>query len=134
MNAIPLQTSAIKPLQASAIKPLQPGLKSDAQRLDDARALHKAYTDFVGKTFFGQMMKAMRSTVDKPAYFHGGQAEEAFRSQLDQQLADSMSDASADQIAEPMFARQFPQQAKLLAEAEKTTGSSLALMSATIVS
>jgi Rod binding domain-containing protein len=113
-------------LQLNAIKPLHQGAKTEAQRLDDARALHKAYTDFVGKTFFGQMMKAMRSTVDKPAYFHGGQAEEAFRSQLDQQLADAMSDASAEQIAEPMFARQFPQQAKLLAEAEGETGSTLA--------
>jgi Rod binding domain-containing protein len=118
MNAIPLQLNAIKPLHQ--------GSKTEAQRLDDARALHKAYTDFVGKTFFGQMMKAMRSTVDKPAYFHGGQAEEAFRSQLDQQLADAMSDASAEQIAEPMFARQFPQQAKLLAEAAGEASSSLA--------
>jgi peptidoglycan hydrolase FlgJ len=118
MNAIPLQLNAIKPLHQ--------GAKTEAQRLDDARALHKAYTDFVGKTFFGQMMKAMRSTVDKPAYFHGGQAEEAFRSQLDQQLADAMSEASAEQIAEPMFARQFPQQAKLLAEAEGGAGGMLA--------
>jgi Rod binding domain-containing protein len=117
MNAIPLSLNAVKPLQQ--------GAKSEAQRLDDARALHKAYTDFVGKTFFGQMLKAMRSTVDKPAYFHGGQAEEAFRSQLDQNLADAMSDASADQIAEPMFARQFPQQAKLLAEAESAAGRTL---------
>lgn len=118
MNAIPLQLNAIKPLHQ--------GLKTEAQRLDDARALHKAYTDFVGKTFFGQMMKAMRSTVDKPAYFHGGQAEEAFRSQLDQQLADAMSEASAEQISEPMFARQFPQQANLLAEAEEKAGGTLA--------
>jgi Rod binding domain-containing protein len=115
----------VLPLQLNATKPLHPGAKTEAQRLDDARALQKAYTDFVGKTFFGQMMKAMRSTVDKPAYFHGGQAEEAFRSQLDQQLADAMSNASADQIAEPMFARQFPQQAKLLADAERAAGSGL---------
>src|SRR5262245_16400400 len=118
MNAIPLQLNAIKPLH--------PGAKTEAQRLDDARALHKAYTDFVGKTFFGQMMKAMRSTVDKPAYFHGGQAEEAFRWQLDQHLADAMSEASADQIAEPMFARQFPLQAKMLAEADSAAGNTLA--------
>jgi Rod binding domain-containing protein len=71
------------------------------------------------------MMKAMRSTVGKPAYFHGGQAEEAFRSQLDQQLADAMSDASAPQIADPMFAKQFPRQAKLLAEAARETRASM---------
>lgn len=109
----------INSAQQSAIKSLKPGVQSAEQQLASARELKKAYGDFVGKTFFGQMMKAMRSTVDKPAYFHGGQGEEVFRSQLDQQLADAMSDASASQIADPMFARQFPRQAKLIADAEK---------------
>jgi Rod binding domain-containing protein len=71
------------------------------------------------------MMKAMRSTVKEPAYFHGGQAEKVFQSQLDQQLADVMSEASASQIAEPMFARQFPHQAQLLADAEKHSRSEM---------
>jgi Rod binding domain-containing protein len=109
----------IDPIQVASIKPLKPGVRTPEQQLQAARELKKAYQDFVGKTFFGQMLKAMRSTVGKPAYFHGGQAEEMFRSQLDQQLADHMSEASAAQIADPMFARQFPQQAKLLDEAEK---------------
>ena len=93
-----------------------PGARTPEQQLDAARELKQAYTDFVGKTFFGQMLKAMRSTVGKPAYFHGGQAEEMFRSQLDQQLADGMTAASATQIADPMFERQFPQQAATLAD------------------
>lgn len=113
------------PLQSNAVKPLRSGVQSAAEQLKGAQDLKQAYQDFVGKTFFGQMMKAMRSTVDKPAYFHGGQAEEAFRSQLDQQLADSMSAASAEQIAEPMFARQFPRQAKLLADAELESRASM---------
>ena len=70
--------------------------------------LREAFTQFVGETFFGQMIKAMRSTVGKPAYFHGGQAEEAFRGQLDQKLAEHMTAASAERFAEPLFARQFP--------------------------
>jgi hypothetical protein len=118
MNAIPLDHGAIKPLHQ--------GAKTAAQQLEDAQALKKAYADFVGKTFFGQMMKAMRSTVGKPAYFHGGQAEEAWRSQLDQQLVDSMSDASAPQIAGPMFERQFPRHAAMLADAERTDRASFA--------
>ena len=125
MNTIPLQLNTVKPLNHSAVKPLNSGVKTAAQQLEDAQALKKAYTDFVGKTFFGQMMKAMRSTVDKPAYFHGGQAEEVFSSQLDQQMADTMSNATASQIADPIFARQFPQQAKLLAHAEKATAASI---------
>jgi Rod binding domain-containing protein len=105
--------------------PLKGGAKTAEQQIESARELRKAYTDFVGKTFFGQMMKAMRSTVDKPAYFHGGQAEEVFSSQLDQQLADTMSNATASQIADPIFARQFPRQAKLLADAAKATTASV---------
>ena len=30
----------------------------------------------LGETFYGQMIKAMRSSVGKPAYFHGGRGEE----------------------------------------------------------
>jgi len=70
--------------------------------------LKEKFTQFVGETFFGQMIKAMRSTVGKPAYFHGGQAEEMFRGQLDQQLAEHMTEVSAERFAEPLFARQFP--------------------------
>jgi Rod binding domain-containing protein len=107
------------------LKSLRPGVDSPEEQLASARALEKAYTDFVGKTFFGQMMKAMRSTVDKPAYFHGGQGEEVFNSQLDQQLADAMSDASAPQISQPMFARQFPRQAALIADADQAARGSM---------
>ena len=70
--------------------------------------LREVFTQFVGQTFFGQMLKAMRSTVGKPAYFHGGQAEEIFRGQLDQTLAEHMTEASADRFATPLFDRQFP--------------------------
>jgi len=74
--------------------------------------LREAFTQFVGETFFGQMIKAMRSTVGKPAFFHGGRAEEAFQGQLDQQLAEHLTKASADSFAEPLFRRQFPQLAE----------------------
>ncbi len=63
----------------------------------------KAFRDFVGQTLFGQMLKSMRSTVGKPAYLHGGKTEEVFQQQMDQVLVEKMSDASADQIADPMF-------------------------------
>ncbi len=80
----------------------------DTERLQHAREVHAAFTEFFGHTFFSQMIKAMRTTQRPPAYFHGGQAEEIFRSQLDQRLADEMSKASASKLAEPMFERQFP--------------------------
>ncbi len=74
----------------------------------NAAELREQFTQFVGEAFFGQMLKAMRSTVGKPAYFHGGRAEEVFQGQLDQQLAEHLTKASAERFAEPMFERQFP--------------------------
>ena len=75
----------------------------------DKIELREAFDSFVGQTFYGQMLKAMRSTVGKPAYLHGGQAEETFRAQLDQKLVEKMSDASASSFTGSMF-DQFQQQ------------------------
>lgn len=63
----------------------------------------EAFHDFVGQTLFGQMLASMRKTVEKPAYLHGGQAEEIFQSQLDQLLVEDITDASAASIADPMY-------------------------------
>jgi hypothetical protein len=65
--------------------------------------LREAFQDFVGQTFYGQLLSAMRKTVDKPAYFHGGRAEEIFQNQLDQVLSEKLSDASAKSFTEPMY-------------------------------
>jgi len=70
--------------------------------------LREKFTQFVGETFYGQMIKSMRSTVGKAAYFDGGQAEKAFQGQLDQQLAQHLTEATADRFAKPLFNRQFP--------------------------
>ncbi len=116
----------INPAQLGAVKPLKPSAASEAERLESALKLRDAYRDFVGKTFFGQMLKSMRSTVGKAAYFDGGQTEEVFRSQLDQQLADRMSQSSAPTFADPMFQRQFPEQAERIAAAEAKQSTALA--------
>jgi hypothetical protein len=65
--------------------------------------LRKVFDEFVGQTFYGQMISAMRTTVGKPAYFHGGRMEEVFQGQLDQALAEKLSEASASQFTEPLF-------------------------------
>src|ERR1700752_1329159 len=65
--------------------------------------LREAFTDFVGQTFFGELLKQMRATVDKPAFFHGGLGEDVFKSQLDQILVERMTDASGPTFSEPMF-------------------------------
>jgi peptidoglycan hydrolase FlgJ len=75
----------------------------------DKDELREKFTQFVGETFYGQMIKSMRSTVGKAAYFDGGQAEKAFQGQLDQQLAEHLTKATAEKFAKPLFNRQFPQ-------------------------
>ena len=80
-------------------------LKSKGNSADEVR---EKFTQFVGETFYGQMFKAMRSTVGKPAYFHGGRAEEAFQGQLDQTMTEELTKSTASKFAEPMFERQFP--------------------------
>jgi hypothetical protein len=49
------------------------------------------------------LLAEMRKSVGKSAYFHGGRAEEVFQGQLDQQIAESMADASAQSFSGPMF-------------------------------
>lgn len=65
--------------------------------------LREKFTEFVGQTFFGSVLASMRKTVGKPAYMHGGRGEEVFQQQLDQTLVSELSEASADQFADPMF-------------------------------
>jgi Rod binding domain-containing protein len=87
--------------QASdAASTLQAGSAADKVKSSKTR---EAFDQFVGETFFGQMIKAMRSTVDKPAYFHGGRGEEVFQTQLDQMFAEEMTKASAHSFTGPMF-------------------------------
>lgn len=75
---------------------------------NDSARLRETFTQFVGETFYGQMIKSLRSTVGKPAYFHGGRAEEVFQGQLNQALAEHLTEATADRFTEPLLRQQFP--------------------------
>lgn len=110
----------------NGVKSLRPGPASAQAQRDAAEEVQKTFRKFVGEAFFGQMLKSMRSTQGKPAYFHGGHAEEVFQGQLDQILSEEMTEASADKIADPMFRQQFPQQAAVLARGERKGMMSLA--------
>jgi flagellar protein FlgJ len=74
--------------------------ESDAAESPDLR---KAFDSFVGETFYGQMLSAMRKTQHAPAYFDGGQAEKVFQQQLDQTLATKLAESSAGTFSGPMF-------------------------------
>ena len=92
--------SAVRTVSLSSALPAPPSPPTPASQ---DPALRETFQQFVGETLFGQMLKSMRKTLRKPAYFHGGRAEEIFQQQLDQVLAEKMSRAAADKLASPMF-------------------------------
>jgi peptidoglycan hydrolase FlgJ len=91
-----------------------PSITPNAVQVRNALEVREAFNQFVGEAFYVQMFKAMRQTVDKPAYFHGGRGEEVFQSQLDQTMAEQMTKRSGGELSEAMFERQFPDQAAVL--------------------
>ncbi|MEX2175637.1 MAG: rod-binding protein [Pirellulaceae bacterium] len=83
-------------------QPPAPSPESRAPSPESAE-VRAAFNDFVGQTFFTQLLTEMRKTVEKPAYFHGGQTEEVFQAQMDQLLSEELTEASAEQFSGPMF-------------------------------
>jgi hypothetical protein len=69
----------------------------------DNPELRKQFDTFVGEAFYGQMLASLHKSVGKPAYFHGGRAEEVFQGQFDQILSTKLTEASASQFTGPMF-------------------------------
>jgi Rod binding domain-containing protein len=69
---------------------------------NDSR-LRKAFDNFVGETFFTEMLKSMRNTVGTSTLINGGSAEKIFQQQLDQIMAQKMAETSADKFTGPMY-------------------------------
>lgn len=74
----------------------------------ESPGLREAFDQSIGSTFFRQMLKSLRSSTGKPAYFHGGQAEEIFQSQLDEILISDLASATGDSFSDKLFQQQFP--------------------------
>ena len=91
---------------AALSQPQAPGAGS----ADDAQ-LHEAFSDFVGETFYGQMLQALRKSVGKSSRFHGGRGEEVFTRQLDQVLSQKLAKADGDKLSASMY-RLFTAQRK----------------------
>ena len=98
MNVNVLQPPSVP---AASLPPAGPTPPSAAG--GENEELREAFQSFVGQTLFGQLLGAMRKTVGKPAYFHGGRAEEIFQGQLDQVLAEKIAATSAGKLSEPML-------------------------------
>jgi Rod binding domain-containing protein len=94
-------SSVASKISASTLTPSNSPKPPDGKEKD--QKLRATFEDFVGQTLFGEMLKSMRRTQRKPAYFHGGRGEEIFQQQLDQVLTEKLSHASADKIAGPMY-------------------------------
>jgi peptidoglycan hydrolase FlgJ len=93
----PIVTASIDSArQIGPSAPKRPAAQTDTK-------LREAFDSFVGETLFAQMLKSMRKTLDKPAYFDGGRTEEIFQQQLDQVLAGKLSAASSEKLSGPMF-------------------------------
>lgn len=96
--------SSLLPIAAhpAALQAASPSLPSVAGRHEDGE-MRQVFDQFVGETFYGQMLAAMRKTVGKPAYFHGGRGEEVFREQLDHVLAQEMTKRNASDLTGSMY-------------------------------
>jgi len=91
------------PKAADETNPGTSAAANAAQQPDDNKELRDAVAMMFGQVFFGQMMKSMRSTLEGPAYIHGGSAEEIFQSQLDQVIGERMANAQGGQMSESIY-------------------------------
>jgi len=99
--------SGITSATAGQIRPVLDQLAAPRPQAASAgkdNKLHDAFQDFVAGTFFKQMIKSMRSSQEKPAYFHGGTAEDLFQGQLDQQIAEDLAKHQGAAFTDSLFA------------------------------
>jgi hypothetical protein len=65
--------------------------------------VREKFQDFASGTFYKQMLKALREGQKNSKYFHGGQAEEIFRGQMDQQVAEDLAHQHGAAFSGPLF-------------------------------
>jgi hypothetical protein len=95
-------TTPLTSIEPSLLAAPPPPPNVAGAKSDDSE-LRRQFDQFVGQTFFGQMLSAMRQTVGKPAYLHGGRGEEIFRGQLDQVISEELAERTAGEFSGPMF-------------------------------
>ena len=70
---------------------------------DKASVVQEKFQDAVAGTFYRTMLKALRSTEKKPAYLDGGQAEDIFKGQLDEQFSDLLAKSNGAELSDSLF-------------------------------
>ena len=78
-------------------------LKKTLTPQEQAGELKDKFQEFVGQTFFSELIKSLRTSQQGASYFNGGRAEEVFQGQFDQMMSEHLSEASAQSISDPMF-------------------------------
>jgi Rod binding domain-containing protein len=66
-------------------------------------AVREKFQDFVGGTFYKEMLKALRAAQKPSKYLNGGQAEKIFQGQMDQQIAEDLARQYGGPLAAPLF-------------------------------
>ncbi len=102
-NTIPAQVGSGDSKTPSPLTNHDRASSPQAAPPSEDEAVRDAFQSFVGQTLFGMMIKEMRKSVNKTAYFHGGMAEEVFEQQLDTVIAEKLAAASGDRFATPMY-------------------------------
>lgn len=77
----------------------RPGAIGAATELTEREAFQSA----VAGTFFKMMLKSLHKMHDKPAYFHGGQAEEAFQNRMNELLAEDFARTHGAPLVESLY-------------------------------
>lgn len=63
----------------------------------------KVFREFAAGTFYREMLGALRKGTGKPAYFHGGYAEDVFRAEMDHHIADDLAARHGESFAGPLY-------------------------------
>ncbi|QDU79138.1 hypothetical protein Pla110_08430 [Polystyrenella longa] len=109
-------------LQAAGVGE-KPALGMAAKQAESVEEMKTVFQEFVAGTFYSTMLKSMHAMHDKPAFMHGGQAEEMFQNQLDQHITRDLAAEHGEDLVAPLlpaFAREV--KSDVLANAVKGPG------------
>jgi len=95
-NTVKLPPGALPPQNGIATE------ESSAEK-DKPSVVQEKFQDAVAGTFYRTMLKALRSTEKKPAYLDGGQAEDIFKGQLDEQFSDLLAKNNGAELSDSLF-------------------------------
>ena len=88
---------------SSLISRLNASGDSQAAKKPANPEVREKFQDFTAGTFYKEMLKALRQGQKHSKYFYGGQAEEIFRGQMDQQIAEDLARQHGGSFAAPLF-------------------------------